>query len=59
MRRNDIAQNIPYEGSLTSKEIWDRIRYLDPDVQQIRIAALSFAFVLICVVALAFYLRAA
>ena len=57
MRRNDVAQNITHKGPLTSQEIWDKIRYLDPDVQRIRIVALFMAVVLICVVALAFYLR--
>lgn len=59
MRRNNVAQNISHKGRFTSQEMWDTIRYLDPDMQRIRIAALVFAVVLICVVALVFYLCAA
>ena len=56
MRRNDVARNLTHEGPLTSQDIWDGIRYLDPDVQRLRIAALLFAVVLVCAVALAFHL---
>jgi hypothetical protein len=55
-RRNDVAQNVTHKTPLTSQEIWDGIRYLDPDVQRLRIAALLFAVVLVCVVALVFHL---
>jgi len=55
MRRNDVIQNITNKGPLTSQEIWCRIRYLDPDVRRFRIAALLFAVVLVCLVALAFH----
>ena len=54
--RNDVAQNATHKGPLTSQEIWDGIRYLDPDVRRFRIAALLFAVVLVCVVALALHL---
>ena len=59
MRRNDVIQNITNEGRLTSQEIWDTIRYLDPDIRRFRIIALFFAIVLICAVALAFHLSGA
>jgi hypothetical protein len=39
MRRNDVAQSKPLKGPLTSQEVWDTIRYLDPDAQHFRIIA--------------------
>jgi len=69
IRRNAVAQNIAHKDSLTSQEIWYRIRYLDPDIQPIHpspqpserdpIVVALFLAVGICVIALALYLSAA
>lgn len=57
MRRNEVAQNLRHKDRLTNQEIWNTIRYLDPDLQCSRIAAVVFGVVLICMVALAFCFR--
>ena len=68
MQRNDFVQNLTDKGLITSEEIWDSIRYLDPDVQHVqrrqraksdRIVVAVYLAVGICTIALALYLRTA
>jgi hypothetical protein len=68
MHGNDFVQNLTDKGLITSEEIWDSIRYLDPDVQHIqrrpqaksdRTVVAVYLAVGICAIALALYLRAA
>jgi hypothetical protein len=62
------VENITHKGAPTSQEIWDGIRYLDPDVPRIQptprpadaIASgivAAFLTVGICIIALALYLH--
>ena len=65
----DDSKNPTYKAPISSEEIWSEIRYLDPDTLHIQatsqpdqsdrmaIIAVLVAVVLICAVALAFYLR--
>jgi hypothetical protein len=67
MRGN--AERRTYKEPTSSHEVWNKIRYLDPDVQQVQarsqfkesnrlgIVAVLFAAILLCVIALALYLR--